>query len=117
MCVLAACRHGIDVRHLWGMTELSPLGSVSGVKGALANKQQVAGAAEGGACLCIGAGVEVQVWMHQGARQRSIVALEGCNLQYVACVVAESACVCTHVRVFVYVDGCTFANVEWGKAG
>jgi hypothetical protein len=25
---LAACRHGVDVRHLWGMTELSPLGSL-----------------------------------------------------------------------------------------
>lgn len=24
----AACSHGVDVRHLWGMTELSPLGTL-----------------------------------------------------------------------------------------
>jgi hypothetical protein len=28
VCCCMACRHGVDVRHLWGMTELSPLGSL-----------------------------------------------------------------------------------------
>jgi hypothetical protein len=28
VCCCVACRHGVDVRHLWGMTELSPLGSL-----------------------------------------------------------------------------------------
>ena len=35
LCTL--CRHNVEVRHLWGMTELTPLGTLGGLKAPLTN--------------------------------------------------------------------------------
>eukprot|EP00798_Chlamydomonas_sp_ICE-L_P008231 gene8231-1497_t len=38
-------KHGVEIRHLWGMTELSPLGTLSGFKPAMQHLKQVRGPA------------------------------------------------------------------------
>lgn len=32
---MPCCRYGVEVRHLWGMTEISPIGTATGIKGSM----------------------------------------------------------------------------------